>query len=68
MYEGLFDDETPRPIEALAPSARRSVACGEEHYLVATFDGIAYSWGRGADGRLGHDSERDVARPRVIKT
>ena len=23
----------------------------EEHYLVATFDGIAYSWGRGADGR-----------------
>ena len=67
VYEGLFDDETPRPIEALAQARCRSVACGEEHYLVATFDGIAYSWGRGADGRLGHDSERDVARPRVIQ-
>ena len=67
VYEGLFDDETPRPIEALAQARCRSVACGEEHYLVATFDGVAYSWGRGADGRLGNDSERDVARPRVIQ-
>ena len=67
VYEGLFEDETPRPIEALAQARCRSVACGEEHYLVATFDGVAYSWGRGADGRLGHDSERDVARPRVIQ-
>ena len=39
VYEGLFDDKEPRPIEALAQARCRSVACGEEHYLVATFDG-----------------------------
>ena len=66
VYEGTFEDAAPRPVEALAQARCRAVACGEEHYLAATFDGVAYSWGRGADGRLGHNSERDVPRPRII--
>ena len=56
VYEGLFDDAEPRPIEALAQARCRSVACGEEHYLVATFDAVWKSNCRGASPPLrNHD-------------
>jgi alpha-tubulin suppressor-like RCC1 family protein len=42
---------------ALASSstiAFRHLACGSHHALAVSGDGIAYSWGRGLSGQLGH--------------
>lgn len=35
------------------------VSCGPKHVVVVSGEGDVYSWGCGADGRLGHGDEED---------
>jgi len=51
----------PRPVENL--HLIEMIACGWSHTLALQTGGVLYSWGDGADGRLGHGHERDVALP-----
>ena len=36
-----------------------AVACGTKHVVVVGSEGEVFSWGRGADGRLGLGTEDD---------
>ena len=38
-------------------------ACGENHTLAVTEEGVVFSWGQGALGRLGHGDEEDRLVP-----
>lgn len=42
------------------------MACGHDHTLALTDKGV-YSYGYGGNGRLGHGSEMDEKRPRLIE-
>ena len=39
------------------------VACGGEHSVVASAAGGVFTWGRGLNGRLGHNDEQDKLAP-----
>jgi len=42
------------------------VACGAAHNLALLHDGSVWSWGHGANGRLGHGSEYNFTAPKQI--
>jgi alpha-tubulin suppressor-like RCC1 family protein len=35
------------------------VSCGKDHSIAWDANGVVYSWGLNADGRLGHEIEKD---------
>eukprot|EP01041_Mallomonas_annulata_P006997 gene6997-14229_t len=47
---------SPTPVLVSAVASRRvtAVACGAHHSMALTEEGQVYTWGRAADGRLGH--------------
>ncbi|XP_035276081.1 serine/threonine-protein kinase Nek9 isoform X3 [Anguilla anguilla] len=45
----------------------RQVCCGDNHVVVLTQDRDVFSWGCGEHGRLGLDSEDDVASPMQVE-
>jgi alpha-tubulin suppressor-like RCC1 family protein len=45
-----------------------SVACGAFHMLVATREGLCFSWGKGDTYALGHGNTTDLTLPRQIAT
>ena len=65
------DKLTPTLIEALSLSGGKfvvQVTCGRSHSMLLTSEGRLYTWGRGADGRLGRGSEMDHGCPSVVKS
>lgn len=44
----------------------RRIAAGKDHSLAISYDGAAFTWGRGDSGQLGHGSFMDVARPKQV--
>lgn len=59
---------TPKRIEGSLKD-RKIVAfnCGHNHSVAVDEDGIAYSWGFGGYGRLGHKVQQDEFAPRPIE-
>jgi hypothetical protein len=45
----------------------KHIAAGGSHSLCVTKDGAVFSWGCGADGRLGHGSHSDEMLPRQVR-
>ena len=43
------------------------VACGWDHSLAVTAEGILYTWGAGTNGKLGHGDENDRAFPTCVE-
>ena len=39
------------------------LACGWRHTLLGTANGDIFSWGRGVNGQLGHNEQRDLCAP-----
>jgi hypothetical protein len=59
---------TPTLIEApLEGKFVVQVACGYNHSMALTRKGCFYTWGHGANGRLGHGSETTHTTPNMIK-
>ena len=59
---------TPTLIEApLEGKFVVQVACGSEHSMALTRKGCVYTWGHGANGRLGHGSEVDYTTPYIVE-
>ena len=58
---------TPRLVEGLVGKSVTQVAAGFNHTVVATADGLAFSFGRGLQGQLGHGEEANELRPRLIE-
>lgn len=44
------------------------MACGNAHSLLLTNAGFVFSFGIGADGRLGHSDYEDLIEPKMIYT
>eukprot|EP00966_Prymnesium_polylepis_P020330 468369-Prymnesium_polylepis.1 len=57
----------PTVVPGLAAVRVSSVAASTLHTLALSEDGVVYSCGWGADGRLGHGDEEDQLTPRVIE-
>ena len=53
-------------MEVLAGVRARSASAGAEHSLVATEGGALYSFGPGADGRLGHGGVGSERWPKMV--
>lgn len=67
---GLGDIEN-RTLPVMIPAipgaiSVRHVSCGGAHTVFITSGGEVYSFGRGANGRLGHGDEKDVWSPRRV--
>ena len=64
-----FDDKlTPTLIEA--PFEGKfvvQVTCGLKHSMALTSEGRLYTWGKGADGRLGHGSELNYCIASIVE-
>jgi alpha-tubulin suppressor-like RCC1 family protein len=45
----------------------KQVACGRFHSACVTEEGALYTWGRGANGQLGHGDMTDQATPKRVE-
>lgn len=53
--------------EKLASESVAEVACGSYHVAVLTSRGEVYTWGKGANGRLGHGDLEDRKTPTLVE-
>lgn len=67
--EGGVDEVAHEPVRMEFFSGRNvtMVACGAAHTAAVTSGGRLYTWGLGANGRLGHGDVNDVWVPRQIR-
>ena len=56
------DEPTPDVMGPMKGQTFLSVSTGDSHALAVASDGAIYSWGRGANGRLGHGDSKSLAR------
>ena len=49
----------PKLIEGLLSFDVTAVSCGPHHVAVSCSDGLVFTWGCGADGRLGQGNEEN---------
>ncbi|XP_026378950.1 protein RCC2-like [Papaver somniferum] len=56
----------PKAIAAFAGKKIVKVACGTNHTVAVDSEGVVYTWGYGAYGRLGHREPKDEWTPRVV--
>ena len=64
--EGVHLSVVPRVVVGLGGVRIRTVAAGEFHSLACSGEGVAYSFGFGSDGQLGHGNYRSQPTPRAI--
>ena len=56
----------PRRITSLTSIKSVAVGC-QDHCLALAKDGLVWSWGNGANGKLGHGDSLDVDQPKIIE-
>ena len=61
------DQWQPKKIETFAGQRVVTVSAGSFHSLAITADGAVWSWGDGADGKLGHGDQQDQLLPRKVE-
>ncbi len=59
--------KSPREVQALRGAKAVQVACGARHTVVLTDKAEVYTWGFGAEGRLGHGDEEDQRLPKRVE-
>ena len=58
----------PKKIEAFAGERVVAVSAGDMHSLAITADGAVFTWGKGADGCLGHGEDlSDQLLPKKVE-
>ncbi|XP_066574472.1 probable E3 ubiquitin-protein ligase HERC4 [Amia ocellicauda] len=60
------DRPLPQFVKCLQLKKTVFISCGEEHTVVLTKDGLVYTFGSGRSGQLGHNSDRNELRPRLV--
>jgi alpha-tubulin suppressor-like RCC1 family protein len=62
------DGRVPRLLRGALCGVRVvALACGDHHSACVSDGGVAFTWGRGEWGRLGHGDEADVPAPRALR-
>ena len=62
------DTNLPKRVDGLEGGEVVMLACGWRHTLLGTANGDIYSWGRGVNGQLGHNEQRDLCAPPPART
>jgi alpha-tubulin suppressor-like RCC1 family protein len=52
----------------LADRNVRLISAGDKHVICRTDSGAMFSWGYGANGRLGHGDAEDRVNPKLMDT
>ncbi|KAG5844909.1 hypothetical protein ANANG_G00133160 [Anguilla anguilla] len=66
---GVGDKEDrcdPTVVKSLNLKRTVFVSCGEEHTAILTKGGLVFTFGSGEYGQLGHSSDREELRPRLV--
>ncbi|KAK4745179.1 hypothetical protein SAY87_011491 [Trapa incisa] len=64
----LSDGKLPCSVEdKLADEAVEEISCGSYHVAVLTSRNEVYTWGKGANGRLGHGDVKDRKTPTLVE-
>ncbi|KAE8717658.1 hypothetical protein F3Y22_tig00110044pilonHSYRG00351 [Hibiscus syriacus] len=58
---------TPKPLESNVVLDVLQIACGARHVALLTKQGEVFTWGEETCGRLGHGTEKDFSRPRLVE-
>lgn len=61
------DTLTPKLLESNVVIDVQQIACGVSHFSLVTKQGEIFTCGEESGGRLGHGTDRNVGRPRVIE-
>lgn len=60
------DSKVPVAVKLPAGSVVREVACGTDHTVVCTLEGLVYAFGRNDQGQLGSGTLEDSAEPVLV--
>ena len=63
----LYISDTIEKIPSLCRRRIVQLAAGASHFMALNAGGTVYSWGEGNYGKLGHDDEIRLEKPKVIK-
>jgi RCC1 and BTB domain-containing protein len=66
LEEELFISKPTLLIE-LSNTGVIQIACGFDHTIALTRDGVVYTWGYGGNGKLGLGHEKDQNKPHPIQ-
>ncbi|KAG0466838.1 hypothetical protein HPP92_018418 [Vanilla planifolia] len=58
----------PKPLESNVVLDVHQIACGYRHVALVTRQGEVFTWGEEDGGRLGHGTETDLSRPRLVES
>ncbi|KAF8702597.1 hypothetical protein HU200_032983 [Digitaria exilis] len=58
----------PRLVDSTNMLDVQSIACGETHASIITKQGEVYSWGNESSGKIGHQVDIKVSRPKLVES
>uniref|UniRef100_A0A0E0JMX1 FYVE-type domain-containing protein n=1 Tax=Oryza punctata TaxID=4537 RepID=A0A0E0JMX1_ORYPU len=58
----------PKPLESDVVLDVNQIACGSRHVALTTRQGEVFTWGEEFGGRLGHGSDADISRPKLVES
>ncbi|KAG8093262.1 hypothetical protein GUJ93_ZPchr0012g21387 [Zizania palustris] len=58
----------PKPLESDVVLDVQQIACGSRHIGLATRQGEVFTWGEELGGRLGHGTDADTSRPKLVES
>ncbi|KAH7429287.1 hypothetical protein KP509_09G040000 [Ceratopteris richardii] len=61
------DGKAPALVEKLHDVFIQEIACGAFHFVALTSKGEVYTWGKGANGQLGHGDSSDRKVPTLVE-
>ncbi|XP_020590968.1 E3 ubiquitin-protein ligase HERC2-like, partial [Phalaenopsis equestris] len=63
-----FDALLPKPLESNFVINVHQIACGFRHAALVSRQGEVFTWGEECGGRLGHGTDIDRSRPRLVES
>ncbi|XP_062180310.1 PH, RCC1 and FYVE domains-containing protein 1-like isoform X1 [Phragmites australis] len=58
----------PKPLESDVVLDVQQIACGSRHIALTTRQGEVFTWGEELGGRLGHGTDADISRPKLVES
>ncbi|TVU51026.1 hypothetical protein EJB05_02429 [Eragrostis curvula] len=58
----------PKPLESDVVLDVNQIVCGSRHVALTTRQGEVFTWGEELGGRLGHGTDADISRPKLVES
>ncbi|KAL6615859.1 hypothetical protein ACP70R_038129 [Stipagrostis hirtigluma subsp. patula] len=58
----------PKPLESDVVLDVNQIVCGSRHVALTTRQGEVFTWGEEFGGRLGHGTDADISRPKLVES